>query len=63
MEYVTATSDMINAVYNVLHTAIETIYPKYYPNEVVDFFCRYYSKERIWDGIASGNMEIGRAHV
>ena len=58
MEYVTATSDMINAVYNVLHTAIETIYPKYYPNEVVDFFCRYYSKERIWDGIASGNMGV-----
>lgn len=58
MEYVTATSDMINAVYNVLHTAIETIYPKYYPNEVVDFFCRYHSKEHIWDGIASGNMGV-----
>ena len=58
MEYVTATSDMINAVYNVLHTAIETIYPKYYPNEVVDFFCRYHSKEHIWDGIATGNMGV-----
>ena len=58
MEYVTATSDMINAVYNVLHTAIEAIYPKYYPNEVVDFFCRYQRKEHIWDGIASGNMGV-----
>lgn len=38
MEYVTATSDMAGAIYDVLHTAIETVYPKYYPKEVVTFF-------------------------
>lgn len=58
MEYVTATSDMKNAIYHVLHTAIKTIYPKYYPNEVVDFFCKHHSKEHILDGIASGNMGV-----
>ncbi len=58
MIYKTAASDMVNAIYNVLHTAIKTIYPKYYPKEVVDFFCRHHSKEHISDGIASGNMGV-----
>lgn len=58
MEYLAAESNMINEIHNVLHTAIKTIYPKYYPNEVVDFFCRLHSKEHILDGIASGNMGV-----
>lgn len=58
MKYITATSDMVNAIHNALHTAIKTIYPKYYPKEVVDFFCKYHSKEHILDGIASGNMGV-----
>lgn len=58
MEYVTATSDMLHAVYHVLHTAIETVYPKYYPREVVDFFCGHHSKEHILDGILTGNMGV-----
>lgn len=49
---------MANEVYNVLHTAIKTVYPKYYPIEVVDFFCKHHSKEHISDGIASGNMGV-----
>lgn len=58
MKYVTADSDMIDAIHNVLHTAIKTIYPRYYPKEVVDFFCNHHSKEHILDGIASGNMGV-----
>lgn len=58
MKYVTATSDMIDSIYDVLHTSIKTIYPKYYPKEVVEFFCQHYSKEHILDGIASGNMGV-----
>lgn len=53
MEYVTATSDMASAIYNVLHTTIKAVYAKYYPKEVVDFFCQHHSKEHILDGIAS----------
>lgn len=30
MEYVTATSDMVSAIYHVLHTTIKTVYAKYY---------------------------------
>lgn len=58
MKYITATSDMANAIYNILHTTIKTIYPKYYPKEVVDFFCHHHSKEHVLDGISSGNMGV-----
>ncbi len=59
MEYIkTAAADMAEEIYNVLHTTIKTIYPKYYPKEVTDFFCRHHSREHILDGIASGNMGV-----
>lgn len=58
MEYITATAEMADEIYNVLHTTIQTVYPKYYPKEVVDFFCRHHSREHILKGIASGNMGV-----
>ena len=58
MEYVTATYHMTDAINDVLHTTIKTIYPYYYPAEVVDFFCRHHSKEHILEGIVSGNMGV-----
>ena len=58
MKYIRATSDMANDVQNVLHMAIKTIYPKYYPKKVEDFFCRHHSKEHVLKGIASGNMGV-----
>lgn len=58
MKYIKATSDMVNEIYHVLHTAIETVYPRYYPKEVVDFFCKLHSREHILEGIASGNMGV-----
>ena len=58
MKYVIASSDMANEICHVLHTAIKTIYPKYYPKDVVDFFCRHHSKEHVLKGIASGNMGV-----
>ena len=58
MEYITATSHMADAIYDVLHTTIKTIYPYYYPAEVMAFFCRHHSKEHILEGIASGNMSV-----
>lgn len=58
MEYLTATMEMADAIHNILHTTIRTIYPKYYPKEVADFFCRHHSREHILEGIASGNMGV-----
>lgn len=58
MEYIMAIPDMADDIHNVLHTAIQTIYPKYYPKEVTDFFCRHHNREHILDGIASGTMGV-----
>lgn len=58
MDYIAATPDMADDIYNVLHTTIKTIYPQYYPREVVDFFCRHHNKEHILAGIVSGNMGV-----
>lgn len=58
MRYLTATREMADSVYQVLQTAILTIYPKYYPKEAVDFFCRHHSERRVLDGIASGNTRV-----
>ena len=58
MEYSTATVEMADAIHNILHTTIRTVYPKYYPKEVTDFFCRHHSREHILEGIASGNMGV-----
>ena len=58
MDYVKAAADMAENIYNVLHTTIKTVYPKYYPKEVANFFCNHHSKEHILEGIASGNMGV-----
>ncbi len=58
MEYVAADCSMADDIYHVLHTTIKMVYPKYYPKEVVDFFCRLHSREHILEGIASGNMGV-----
>lgn len=58
MEYIAAVTDMADVVYNVLQTTIKTVYPKYYPKEVADFFMRLHSREHVLEGIASGNMGV-----
>ena len=58
MEYLIATVEMADAIHNILHTTIRTVYPKYYPKEVADFFCQHHSREHILEGIASGNMGV-----
>lgn len=58
MEYIKATPDMADAIHNILQTTIRTIYPRYYPREVTDFFCRHHSREHVLEGIASGNMGV-----
>ena len=58
MEYKKATDKNINSIYEVVQKTIRTIYPKYYPGEVVDFFCELHSRENIVRDIESGNVGI-----
>lgn len=38
MEYIRAALSDIDLIYDLVQETIKTIYPKYYPREVVDFF-------------------------
>lgn len=42
----------------IFNTTIKTVYPRFYPKEVVDFFCNHHSREHVLEGIASGNMGV-----
>ena len=58
MKYIAATIEMADAIRDVLHTTIKTVYPRFYPQEVVDFFCAHHSREHTLDAIATGNMGV-----
>lgn len=47
MEYIKATEKDIEQIVDLVQNTIKTIYPKYYPKEVVDFFCELHSRENI----------------
>lgn len=57
-EYISATIDNLEAVYNIVQNSIKETYPKYYPGEVVDFFCDLHSKENILKDIEEGLVGI-----
>lgn len=44
----------MHAVYDVVQHTIKTIYPKYYPAEVVDFFSTLHNKDAILKDIENG---------
>ena len=48
----------LQAVYNVVQHTIKTIYPKYYPMEVVDFFCEHHSEDAIEKDINNGYVSV-----
>lgn len=58
MKYIIATEAQAKAIHDVLQTTILSVYPKYYPQGVVDFFCDLHSLEHVQEGIASGNMGV-----
>ena len=58
MKYISATIDNLDTIYNLVQNTIRTIYPKYYPTEVVDFFCEHHNPENIRKDIESGVVGI-----
>lgn len=57
-QYTQAKDEHAKAIHDVLQTTIRSVYPKYYPQAVVDFFCDLHSLEHVKEGIASGNMGV-----
>lgn len=58
MIYKLATKENVQDVYNIVQHTIKTIYPKYYPVEVVDFFCELHNKDAIAKDIENGHVKI-----
>lgn len=58
MEYKKATLQESESIYEMVQTTIKTVYPKYYPKEVVDFFCEHHSLEKILNDIENGVVGV-----
>lgn len=58
MIYELATIEDLQAVYDVVQSTIKTIYPKYYPAEVVNFFCELHNKKAILKDIENGYVSV-----
>ena len=58
MEYVPATLEYVDDIHHVMQSTIRTVYPKYYPAKVVDFFCQLHSREHVQEGVESGNKDV-----
>lgn len=58
MTYELAKPEELQAIYDVVQRTIKTIYPKYYPKEVVDFFCEHHNVEAIAEDIKNGHVSV-----
>lgn len=58
MNYELAATEDLQTVYDVVQYTIKTIYPKYYPAEVVDFFCKLHNREAIAKDIENGYVSV-----
>lgn len=58
MIYEVAKTEDLQIVYDVVQHTIKTIYPQYYPMEVVDFFSEHHNKEAIAKDIEKGYVSV-----
>ncbi len=58
MIYELAKIEDLQTVYDIVQRTIKTIYPKYYPAEVVDFFCEHHSMDAISKDIENGYVSV-----
>jgi GNAT superfamily N-acetyltransferase len=58
MLYIRATEKHAEQAIALVQETIKTVYPKYYPKEVVDFFCAHHSGEKIKADIMHGNVWV-----
>jgi ribosomal protein S18 acetylase RimI-like enzyme len=58
MNYIKAGIEHADEVYGLLKRTISSIYPKYYPKEIVDFFLDWHRKENIQEDILQSRVWI-----
>lgn len=63
MEYIKANEKDTEQIVMLVQDTIRAIYPKYYPKEVVNFFCELHCKENISKDIENGQVGIFRCLI
>lgn len=58
LEYRKAVKEDASQITGLVQETIKTVYPKYYPKEVVGFFCELHSQEAVGEDINDGNTWI-----
>ena len=58
MKIIQAAAGDFEAVKRITRDTIRAVYPRYYPEGAVEFFCRHHSDERIMADIASGKVYL-----
>lgn len=58
MEYRKAVKGDAGCVFELIQSTIKTVYPRYYPQKIVNFFCELHKKENIIDDIQNGYVYI-----
>lgn len=58
MEYIQASKENAEQITKLVKDTIVTVYPKYYPKEVVDFFCELHGRDNILKDIEAGSVGV-----
>ncbi len=58
MEYLRAKKADLGQVYQLVQDTIQTLYPRYYPQDIVNFFSNLHSKENIAGDIEKGFVRV-----
>lgn len=58
MEYIQASKENAEQITKLVQDTIVTVYPKYYPKEVVDFFCELHGRDNILKDIEAGSVGV-----
>ena len=58
MEYKKAMANDTGRIVSLVHHTIMTVYPQYYPEKVVDFFCGLHCEKNIRRDVEKGNVGI-----
>lgn len=58
MKFIKADKMLCDEIYNLVQLTIRAVYPRYYPKEIVDFFCALHSLNNIGQDIENENVYV-----
>lgn len=58
VDYIKATNQHTEQIFELVQKTIKEVYPKYYPTAAVDFFCALHSRDCIREDIENGRVSV-----